>query len=77
MKTSGVIDKVLYEMKKENHAHLFCRKTGWILDVDVSSIPKNSVSMPDDFNLEKTEIAFYGYFGEPDDNCDGDVVLKE
>lgn len=76
MKTSGVIDKVLYEMKKEAHAHLFCRKTGWILDVDLSSLPRDAIMMPEDFNLEKTEIAFYGYFGEPDDNCDGGAVLK-
>lgn len=80
MKTNGVIDKVIYEMKKPDHWHLYCKRTGWILDVDISSLSIDKVDLPKEFQLDDVEITFRWAFIEPNednDNCVWSVSKKE
>lgn len=64
MKTSGVTDKVLYEIKKKPHGHLYCNRSGRIEDLDITKVKFDGVCLPDNFNLENIQITFNGHFND-------------
>ena len=64
MKTTGVTDKVLYELYKKPHGHLVCTWSGRIDDIDISKVKFDGVALPDNFNLQNILITFSGHFNE-------------
>ena len=62
MKTSGILDKVIYEKNKPLHGHIVCHKSGMIFDVDISRLMIENNLLPENFNLESINVVFDGYF---------------
>ncbi|HNG97050.1 MAG TPA: transcriptional repressor [Candidatus Absconditabacterales bacterium] len=62
MKTHGLGDKILYEVSKPPHGHLFCQYTGMIMDVDISMLSFDGVTIPKGFCLNEIQVTFAGHF---------------
>lgn len=62
MKTSGILDKVIYEKKKALHGHIVCHKSLMIFDVDISHLMIENNLVPDNFNLESINVVFDWHF---------------
>ncbi len=56
MKHHGMGDKVIYEKTKPHHGHLFCQNTGMIQDIDISHLPLDSITIPENFCLDEVEV---------------------
>lgn len=56
MKHHGMGDKVIYEKNKPHHGHLFCQNTGMIEDIDISHLPLENISIPENFCLDEVEV---------------------
>ena len=55
-------EKSVYELTKESHSHLICKKCGDIEDIsiDLSQVVK-SAETETDFKIEKTDLLFSGF----------------
>lgn len=62
MKTSGILDKVIYEKAKPLHGHIVCHASQMIFDVDISRLMIENNIIPSDFNLESINVIFDGHF---------------
>ncbi len=62
MKTSGILDKVIYEKAKPPHGHIVCHTSQMILDVDVSHLMAGNNLVPANFCLESINVIFDGHF---------------
>ena len=62
MKQHWLMDKMVYEKKKDHHGHIFCQNSGVILDLDISKIPLDSVTIPDEFCKLDIQVTFAWYF---------------
>jgi Fur family peroxide stress response transcriptional regulator len=53
--------KTRYEISKENHAHLLCKKCGELMDIDINSKTiTNKAERESGYKIEKTLITFEG-----------------
>jgi Fur family ferric uptake transcriptional regulator len=79
-KIPGVNNKVIYELKKSKddniHGHLVCENTGRIISVDVSKIKNIDLWLPEDFDIQKIEVIFYGKYKDSDGDCKGKITMK-
>lgn len=72
MKTSGILDKVIYEKKKPLHGHIVCHKSLMIFDVDISHLMIENNIVPENFNLQSINVIFDWHFGSWESwKCDG------
>jgi hypothetical protein len=72
MKTSGILDKVIYEQTKPLHGHIVCHKSLAIFDVDISHLMIENNLIPENFNLNSINVIFDGHFGAGESGkCDG------
>jgi len=62
MKHHGMGDKVIYEKNKPHHGHLFCQNTGMIEDIDISHLPLENISIPENFCLDEVEVTITWHF---------------
>jgi len=69
MKTAWLVDKVIFEKKKEAHGHIVCWKSSMIIDVPISGISFDDIDLPDGFNLENINVVFDGHFVEQWSSC--------
>jgi len=51
MKTTWVLEHVLYEKHKEPHWHIMCTGSKKAFDIDISSIDTSKITLPDWFNI--------------------------
>lgn len=72
MKTSGILDKVIYEKAKPLHWHIVCHKSLMIFDVDISHLMIENNLIPENFNLQSINVIFDGHFWAWESGkCDG------
>ncbi len=72
MKTSGILDKTIYEKIKPLHGHIVCHKSLMIFDVDISHLMIENNLVPENFNLQSINVIFDGHFGAGESGkCDG------
>ncbi len=71
-------ERVMYEKAKPPHAHLYCRSSGTIRDVDISKLSFDGVELPDIFSCEDIQVTFSGFYKErkPVD-CRAEIKLKK
>lgn len=62
MKTSWILDKVIYEKKKPLHGHIVCHKSLMIFDVDISHLMIENNIVPENFNLQSINVIFDWHF---------------
>ncbi len=79
MKTSGILEKTMYEKKKPLHGHIVCQKSGRITDVDIHDVLFEGITIPENFNLQNINIVFDGHYtGDDAVKCDGIAqVMKQ
>lgn len=79
-KISGIHNKVIYEIKKDAndniHGHLVCEKTWKIISIDVNKIKEIDLWLPQDFDLKKVEVVFYGQYKWSTNKCKWKITLK-
>lgn len=66
MKTSGILDKIIYEKNKIPHGHIVCHHSGMIIDIPVKDIVFDGIDLPPNFNLQNINIIFDGHFIQDD-----------
>ena len=72
MKTSWILDKVIYEKTKPLHGHIVCHKSLMIFDVDISHLMIENNLVPENFNLQSINVIFDGHFWSGESGtCDG------
>lgn len=72
MKTSGILEKTVYEKMKPLHGHIVCHKSGRISDVSIHDVLFESIHLPENFNLQNINIVFDGHYtGDDAVKCDG------
>lgn len=69
MKTAWLVDKVIFEKKKEPHGHIVCGKSSMIMDVSINKVSFDGIDLPDGFNLENINVVFDGYFAQEWSSC--------
>jgi len=62
MKTSGILDKIIYEKNKKPHGHIVCHHSGMIMDIPLKNIVFDGIDLPKNFNLQNINIVFDGHF---------------
>lgn len=78
MKTSGILDKVIFEKHKIPHGHIVCHRSWMIVDVPVDTIAFDGVDIPANFNLQNINIVFDGHFvGDSWEKCQGIAHFKD
>ena len=79
-KIPGVHNKVIYEIKKDQkeniHGHLVCENTWKIISIDVSKIKNMDLGLPENFDVEKIEVIFYGRHKQTDSKCKGKITVQ-
>ncbi len=78
MKTSGILDKVIFEKHKQAHGHIVCHHSWMIIDVPVDAIAFDGVDIPKNFNLQNINIVFDGHFvGDSGEKCQWIAHFKD
>lgn len=62
MRHHGIGDAVIYEKNKPFHGHIYCQNTDSIIDIDLSGINLDNLSLPEDFCLDEIQITIAGSF---------------
>lgn len=79
-KIPGVNNKVIYEYSQDNknniHGHLICETTWKIINIDVSKIKSLDLGLPENFELHKVEVIFYGKYKDSTSDCKGKITLN-
>ena len=78
-KVSGLSDKAIYEIKEKTgtKGHLVCENSNKVIKVDLPDISCMPLNLPDDFQVDRVEVIFYGKFKNCKDQCKGKIVVKE
>ncbi len=78
MKTSGILDKVIFKKNTWPHGHIVCHDSGMIMDVPVKDIVFDGIDFPENFNLQNINIVFDGHFVQEDGaKCTWSAALGE
>lgn len=79
-KISGIMDKNIYEIKKwpedSIHGHLVCENSEKVISIDMSKLKNFDFGIPEDFELDKVEVIFYGKYKNSCGKCKGKIILK-
>lgn len=80
-KIPGVNNKVIYEVKKSAddyvHGHLVCETSWRVISIDVDKIKDLDLGLPENFELDKVEVIFYGKYKGGDSGCKGKIILDK
>jgi len=78
-KIAGIVDKTIYEIKKSKddnvYGHLVCESSNKVMPIDVSKFKSLDLGLPEDFELEKMEVIFYGKYKNSSRSCKWKITL--
>jgi Fe2+ or Zn2+ uptake regulation protein len=66
IKHHGIGDKLLYEITKPPHWHLFCQNSWMIEDIDISMIDFTWIIVPENFSMDEIQLTIAGHFNDSD-----------
>lgn len=69
LKTTWVLDTPIYELYKESHGHIICKKSREIYDVCIEKLDFSKIDLPDNFDVEEINLSFIGTFLDQGTSC--------
>ena len=69
IKTTWVLDTPIYELYKEPHGHIICKKARHVYDICIENLDFSKIDLPDNFEVEEINLSFTGTFVEQWTSC--------